>query len=75
MLTCHCNACRLPLNRAQVAKLLPPSLVHMSTPDEWVSVVGQAWNKSVKGLTVDKAKLMYLSKWIYLLMLHFNSLA
>ena len=75
VLTCHCTACRLPLNRAQVAKLLPPSLVHMSTPDEWVSAVGQAWNKSVKGLTVDKAKLMYLSKWIYLVMLHFNSLA
>lgn len=50
--------------RAQVAKLLPPSLVHLSTPDEWVAGVSHAWNTEVKTVTQERAKRKYLGMTI-----------
>ncbi|XP_065191822.1 unconventional myosin-XV-like [Sycon ciliatum] len=48
--------------KAQVAKLLPPSVVHMSSPEEWVAAVVQDWDKSAKRLSPDAARRRYLNE-------------
>ena len=50
------------LYRAQVSKLLPPSLAHMSTPDQWVSEVAREWDDIASRILPMDAKAKYLSK-------------
>eukprot|EP00117_Sycon_ciliatum_P037453 scpid4622/ scgid28017/ Unconventional myosin-XV; Unconventional myosin-15 len=50
-----------PPTRAQVSKLLPPSLAHMSTPDQWVSEVAQEWDEIASRILPMDAKAKYLS--------------